>query len=277
MLSSAASAASPSGGLASSQSLLLPPSAGVNTHGSLLVRGHGPPLVAAATRPSSIPVSRTSALPFPPRRPDPDGVNGPSSLFGMGGVGGFGSLGGPGRLGGMGYRCASARRTPTSRFSAYSSNDDDFRSYNFPGPIPNTIPSFVFHHHGAPPPPGVSVPSLAAGYHHGPASVASASAFAALPLCPLSHEDISASSALDLTMSFPPHDGVPTAVPLAPPPAPPHVPAPPPGLASGGVTSPPPVPSPPLVVTPLAFLFGLRKLSSFPPSRIQKHTWMFMT
>jgi len=53
-------------------------------------------------------------------------------------------------------------------------------------------------------------------------------------------------------MSFPPHGSFPTAVPLAPPPAPPHVPAPPPGLVSGGVTSPPPVSSPPLVVTPLA-------------------------
>ena len=54
------------------------------------------------------------------------------------------------------------------------------------------------------------------------------------------------------TMSFPHHGGVPTAVPSAQPPAPPHVPAPPPGMASGGVRSPPPVSSPPLVVTPPA-------------------------
>ena len=53
-------------------------------------------------------------------------------------------------------------------------------------------------------------------------------------------------------MSFPPHGGVPTAVPSAQPPAPPHVPAPTPGMASGGVRSPPPVSSPPLVVTPPA-------------------------
>jgi hypothetical protein len=163
MLSSAASAASPIGGLASSQSLLSlsssllsPPSAGANAHGSLSVRGHDPPSVAAATRKSSIPVSRTSAPPFPPRRPDPDGVDGPSSVFGMGGSRGFGSLGGPGGLGGMGYRRASARRTPVSSFSEYSSNDDDFWSYNFPRPIPETIPSVVFHPHDAPPPPGVS-------------------------------------------------------------------------------------------------------------------------
>jgi hypothetical protein len=143
MLSSAASAASPSGGLASSQSLLLPPSAGANAHGSSLVRGHDPPSGAAATRTSSIPVSRTSALPFPPCRPDPDGVDGPFSVFGMGGSRGFGSLGGPGGLGGMGYRHASARRTPVSSFSAYSSNDDDFWSYNFPRPIPETILSFL--------------------------------------------------------------------------------------------------------------------------------------
>ena len=133
MLSSAASAASPSGGSASSQSLLslsssilLPPSAGTIAPGFPSVRGHDPPLVAATTRTSSIPVSRTFAPPFPPRRPDPDGVDGPSSVFGMGGSGGYGSLGGPGGLGGMGYRRASARRTPISRFSAYSSNDDDF-------------------------------------------------------------------------------------------------------------------------------------------------------
>jgi hypothetical protein len=155
MLSSAASAASPSGGSASSQSLLSPPSAGANASS---IRGCDPPSVVAATRTSSIPVFRTSALPFPPRRLDPDGVDGPSSVFGMGDLRGFGSLGAPGGLGGMGYRRASARRTPVSSFLAYSSNDDDFRSYNFPCPLPETIPSVVFHHHGeAPPPTGVSV------------------------------------------------------------------------------------------------------------------------
>ena len=72
MLSSAASAASPHGGLASSQSLLslsssllLPPSAGTIAPGFPSVRGHDPPLVAAATRTSSIPVSRTFAPLFP--------------------------------------------------------------------------------------------------------------------------------------------------------------------------------------------------------------------
>ncbi len=55
----------------------------------------------------------------------------------------------------------------------------------------------------------------------------------------------------DLTLSFPPHGSVPQAVPSAPPLVPPHVPTPPAGLALGGITSPPPVPSPPLVVTPL--------------------------
>jgi hypothetical protein len=177
----------------------------------------------------------------------------------------------------MGYRRASARRTPVSSFSAYSSNDDDFRSYNFPRPIPETIPSVVFPRHGAPPPPGVSVPSPAVGYHHGPASVVSASAFAASPRRPLSHDDISASSASELTISFPPHSGVPTAVPSAQPPAPPHVPAPPPGMASGGVKSPPPVSSPPLVVTPPAVPLRPSETFRLPVSRIQKHTWMFMT
>jgi hypothetical protein len=177
----------------------------------------------------------------------------------------------------MGYRRASARHTPVSSFSEYSSNADDFRSYNFPRPIPETIPPVVFHRHGAPPPLGVSVPSLAVGYHHGPASVASASAFAASPRRPLSHNNISDSSASELTMSFPPHGGVPTAVPSAQPPAPPHVPAPPPGMASGGVRSPPPVSSPPLVVTTPAVPLRPSETSSFPSSRIQKHTWMFMT
>ena len=177
MLSSAASAASPSGGSASSQSLLSLstslPSAGANAHESSSVRGHDPPLVAALTRTSSLPVSHTFAPPFPPRCPDPDGVDGPSFVFGMGSSGGFGRLSGPpGGLGGMGYRRASARLTPVSGFSDYSSNNDDFRSYNFPCPIPETIPPVVFHRHGAPPPPGVSVPSPTMGYHHGPASVA---------------------------------------------------------------------------------------------------------
>ena len=99
MLSSAASVASPSGGSASSQSLLSLstslPSAGANAHRSSSVRGHDPPSVAAANRTSSLPVSHTFAPPFPPRRPDPDGVDGPSSVFGMGGSGGFGRLGGP--------------------------------------------------------------------------------------------------------------------------------------------------------------------------------------
>jgi len=159
-------------------------------------------------------------------------------------------VGPPGGLGGMGYRRASARHTPVSNFLEYSSNNDYFRSYTFPHPIPDTIPPVVFHHHGAPPPPGVFVPSPTMGYHHGPASVASVSAFAASPRRPLSHDNFSESSASELTMSFPPQGGVPTAVPLAQPPAPPHVPAPPPVMASGGVRSPPPVSSPPLVVTP---------------------------
>ena len=70
MLSSAASVASPSGGSASSQSLLSLstslPSAGANAHRSSSVRGHDPPLVAASTRTSSLPVSHTFAPPFPP-------------------------------------------------------------------------------------------------------------------------------------------------------------------------------------------------------------------
>ena len=98
------------------------------------------------------------------------------------------------------------------------------------------------------------------------------------PWRPLSHDHFSESSASEQTMSFPPHCGVPTAVPSAQP------------LrlllmclllllgwrwlVSGFL----------LwflllhwLLLPRWFLFGLRKLSSFPSSRISRHTWTFMT
>jgi len=53
--------------------------------------------------------------------------------------------------------------------------------------------------------------------------VASASAFAALPLRPLSHEDLSAFLASDLTMSFQAPNNLPVAVPSTPSPPPPGV------------------------------------------------------
>jgi hypothetical protein len=90
-----------------------------------------------------------------------------------------------------------------------------------------------FHH--APPPPVHN--------HHVPASVAAASALAALPLCPLSQEDLSASSALDLTMSFLAPNYPPVAVSLPPPPPLPGVTIPAPPPPPPGVTTPAPAPS----------------------------------
>ena len=96
-----------------------------------------------------------------------------------------------------------------------------------------------------------SVPPAVGGHRHATSSEASVSAFAASPHRPLSHGDISASSVSDLTVSFLPHGGVPPVVPSAPAKVPPHVPTPPAGLALGGITSPPLVSSPPLVIPPL--------------------------
>jgi hypothetical protein len=132
----------------------------------------------------------------------------------MGGLGGFGSLGGPGGLGGMGYHRASARRTPPSSFSSYTTNGA-FWSYNFPGTIPETIPSVVIHRHGDPPPPG--------GHPHVPTSVAHTTAMTVFPLRSLPRGDISTLSASDLSLSgwpAPSADLTPPVVVAAIPPAP---------------------------------------------------------
>ena len=191
MLSTAASAAPSLAGLGSSPSLLSHPSAQESAQGSYHTRQKDPPSVAAA-KSSSIPFSRPSVFPSPHRRPDPEGVDGPSSVFGMGGSRGIGGFGGPGHTGGMGYRQVSSRLPPLSS-SSYSSIDDDLRAYNFPGPIPETIPSVVFHRHGAPPPPGV--------HPHVPASVAHTTAHTVSSLRSLHHGDLSTSSASDITVS----------------------------------------------------------------------------
>jgi hypothetical protein len=108
---------------------------------------------------------------------------------------------------------------------------DHWHCFNFPGGLPLHVPSII---NG----PDTPDPS-----HEGSpvasASVASTLPLAAPPLHPLMHEDLSSSSALDLTMSF----WVPTSAVLAPPVVPPVVsPVGPP------VVPLPPVPAPaPLV------------------------------
>ena len=214
--------------------------------------GNDPPSVAAATRLSSAIISSVGfgARP-PPRvpsaRPDPDGIDAPRPFMG--------GMGGPCFFG----RSSSSYGHPPVRSSLGSSfstslTAECYRQYNFPGPISDKIPKVFIgrgHHPPPPSPHGGFHPSSVppGGHHHVPASVASPAAFDVSPHCPLSHEDLSASSASDLTMSFPPSTGIPAVVPLAPPPAPPHVPDPPPVLVLGGVASPPLVSSP-LVVVP---------------------------
>ena len=84
---SGASSASQSGGSALASLLSHSSSQGSS-------RGHDPPSIAAATRASSTAVSCNASLPPPPCRPDPDGVDGHSSVFGrMGGMGGPRSVG----------------------------------------------------------------------------------------------------------------------------------------------------------------------------------------
>ena len=249
LASSAASSAPPRGDLVSLLSYAPPaPSA------PALLRGNDPPSFAATTRTSSTVLSSAGfgARPLPrapSARPDPDGVDAPPPFMG--------GMGGPRFYGrsSSSYGLPPVRSSVVSGFST-SSAAEYYRQYNFPGPVPEAIPQVVFGGGRHPPPPShhggfLPASALPCGHHHATASVASPAAFAASPHRPLSHEDLSASSTSDLTMSFPPSIGFPAAVPLAPPPAPTRVPAPFPVPASGGVASPPPVPSPPVVVTPL--------------------------
>ena len=97
-------------------------------------------------------------------------------------------MGGAGRMG----FCRTFVRSPLySSFSSYS-NDNAFHAYNFPGPIPETIPSVIFHCE-IPPPPG--------GHPHVPTSVASPTAPAVSLLHSLPRSDLSTASASDITLS----------------------------------------------------------------------------
>ena len=108
-------------------------------------RDFDPPSVAAATRASGSTVApgkgSFSGSPAghpsrPPHRPDPEGVDSQSTVMGrMGGIGG---------MGGMGGRRPSGRSSYGSGFSSFST-DEIVHAYNFPGAIPETIPSVVFY------------------------------------------------------------------------------------------------------------------------------------
>jgi hypothetical protein len=231
-----ASSASQPGGLASASLLSHSPPQGSS-------RGHNPPSIAAATRASSPAVFRNASLPPPPRRPDPDGVDGPSSVFG-----GMGGLGGPHFVGrsSSSYGFYPSRSSFSSGFST-SSTAEHYRQVHFPaGTIPEAVPTVVFGGDHHPPPPGGfrHAPLPPDHNHHAPASVASASALAASPLHPLSQDDLSASSASDLTTSFLASNTPPVAIPSAPNP-------PPPGVNTPAPVPPAPTPSfSPLVIPP---------------------------
>jgi hypothetical protein len=110
-----------------------------------------------------------------------------------------------------GVRRTSIRSPLYSSFSSYS-NDDAFHAYNFPGPIPETIPSVIFHRE-IPPPSG--------GHPHVPTSVASPTAPAVSPLRSLPRGDLSTALGLDITLSgWPSLAGpIPLAAVFSPPPA----------------------------------------------------------
>ena len=63
--------------------------------------------------------------------------------------------------------------------------------FNFPGPIPEKIPSYVYGSH-----------SLTGGYPHAPVSMASLVASVASLLHPLQHGDLSSSPTSDVMMPF---------------------------------------------------------------------------
>ncbi len=120
-----------------------------------------------------------------------------------------------------------------SGFPSLGSTADDWWGFDIPGWLPPHIP-LVIHGLGKPDPSHGGSP-------HAPASVASTLASTAPLPCPMAHEDLSGSSALDLTMSFwPPRLAV-SALLVVPPP---------PTLAISAPPVVPPVVPPPPVVSP---------------------------
>jgi hypothetical protein len=93
-----------------------------------------------------------------------------------------------------GYHGESCSQHHAFSFPSSDSTADYLCAYNFSGGIPLAVSSFI-HRPSSPRPSHGEFP-------HASASVASTLASAAHPLHPLSHEDRSGSSALDLTISF---------------------------------------------------------------------------
>jgi hypothetical protein len=129
-----------------------------------------------------------------PSCPDPDGLDKPPSP--MGGPQCWGYGGPPSFFGGH-PRFYGGSRSRHFSFPSSGLTANHWRTYTFPGGISLAVPSFI--HGGVNPCPPCPTHG---GSPHAHASVVSLHVSAAPPLCPLTHEDLSASLALDLTMSF---------------------------------------------------------------------------
>jgi hypothetical protein len=174
-----------------------PPSLGIPSQAGASNPVGALPAVVAIARPS--PAILHGHLPRTPPQsgppcPDPNSLDEPSSP--MGGRQFWGYGGSPSFFGGDPHFHGGSWLQHFS-FPSSGSTANHWRTYNFPGGLPLLVPSFI--HGGINPSP--PCPSHG-GSPHAPASVASTLASAAPPLHPLTHEDLSVSLALDLTMSF---------------------------------------------------------------------------
>jgi hypothetical protein len=179
-----------------------------------------PPVPSAVVAPGIPHVQVPCVLPTSgPPRPDPNGLDEPSSFMGGRQYQRYGgSYGGPLR-----YHGGSHSQHHAFSFPSSGSTADYWHTYKFPGGIPLAVPSFI-HKQSLPCPSNGGSP-------HASASVVSMLDSAAHPLIPLMHEDRLGSSALDLTPSLSaaivppvvPSAIVPPAAPVLPP-----VPVPPP-------------------------------------------------
>ncbi len=150
-----------------------------------------PPIVPHSIPPVRVPWVSPA---YSPPCSDPDGLAKPPCVMGgcqVPGYVGFSPFygGSPHFHGGV-----TPRQRHVFSFPSSCSTVDPWNTNNFPGWIPSAIPSFI---HG----PSWPLPSHG-GSPHASASLASLLALAAPPLCPLTHEDLSGSSASELAMSF---------------------------------------------------------------------------
>ncbi len=165
-------------------------------------------------------------LPAVPPCPDPDGLAKPPNL--MGGHPFADYVGSSPFYGGHPYHHGGAHFS----FPSLTSTANFWRTFNFPGRVPPTVPSVI---HGGIYPSSIC-PSHPGDSPHAPALVASKLASAAPPLRPLMHEELSSSSASELLMSFG-HSSV-AAAPEVGPPVPPPALYPPVSLPVGGTFPP---------------------------------------